>query len=98
MVQCMESWFLADVSELESFFKRGSRTTSLAERNDIEQISKEDVLNQLKAASRGSTKGAYHKGRHPFDILGRIEPEKVIQRSRFAKRLVETLKGHLIPT
>ena len=98
MVQCMESWFLADVSELESFFKRGSRTTSLAERNDIEQISKEDVLNQLKAASRGSTKGAYRKGRHSFDILGQIDPEKVIQHSRFAKRLVETLKGHLIPT
>ena len=98
MVQFMESWFLADVSELESFFRRGSRTTSQAQRNDIEQISKEDVLNQLKAASRGSRKGAYRKGRHSFDILAQIDPEKVIQRSRFAKRLVETLKGHLIPT
>ena len=98
MVQFMESWFLADVSELESFFKRGSRTTSLAQRNDIEQISKEDVLNQLKAASRGSTKGAYDKGRHSFDILAQIDPEKVIQRSSFVKRLVDTLKAHLIPT
>ena len=63
-------------------------------RTSIREMSSID----LEAASRDSKKGAYHKGRHSFDILTQIEPEKVIQRSRFAKRLVETLKAHLIPT
>ena len=87
---------MADAQALEIFFGAGFRLPAI--RNDIEDIPKQDVLRNLEAASQRSRKGAYHKGRHSFGILARIEPEKVIQRSRFAKRLVETLKGHLIPT
>ena len=97
MVQNMESWFLADVSALESFFGTGFRSAAIPQRNDIERIPKDDVEEQLESASRGSNKRAYNKGRHSFDILARIDPEKVIRRSRFAKRLIDTLKRHLIP-
>ena len=97
MVQFMESWFLADVSELESFFGPGFRSTSLSNRDDIEKIPKNDVLNQLNSASRSSKRGSYHKGRHSFEFLELIDPDKVIQHSRFAERLVDTLKAHLIP-
>ena len=69
MVQCMESWFLADVSTLESFFGAGFRAASLAKRDDIENVIKQDVLSSLESASRSSRKGTYHKGRHSFDIL-----------------------------
>jgi len=92
----MESWFLADASTLESYFGAGSRLSPV--RNDIEGIFKEDVLSRLGSASRGSRKGVYHKSRHSFDILARIDPEKVIRRSHFAKRLIDTLKSYLIPT
>ncbi len=98
MVQCMESWFLADVSALESFFGAGFRRASLSRRDDIEEIPKGDVFNQLYSASRGSKKGAYDKSLHSFDILGQINPSQVTERSWFAKRLLETLKFHLIPT
>ena len=94
MVQCMESWFLADISALQSFFGTGFRPPS--KRDDIENIPKQDVLSKLEAASRNSNKGPYHKGRHSFDILAQIDPEKVIQRSPFARKLVNTLKDHLI--
>lgn len=96
MVQCMESWFLADVAELGKYFGSGFRPQSIAKRNDIENIPKVDVLRQLKSASSNSKKSAYDKGRHSFEILSRIDPEKVIRRSPFAKRLVDTLKSHLI--
>jgi len=96
MVQCMESWFLADASTLESYFGAGSRLSPV--RNDIEGIFKEDVLSRLGSASRGSRKGVYHKSRHSFDILARIDPEKVVRRSHFAKRLIDNLKSYLIPT
>lgn len=98
MVQCMESWFLADVSALEEFFGSGFRSSAIPQRNDIENISKNDVLGRLKAASSGSRKREYHKGNHSFDILARIDPESVIRRSPFAKRLIDTLKSHLIPS
>ena len=42
MVQCMESWFLADVSALETFFGAGFKSAAIAKRNDIENISKKD--------------------------------------------------------
>ena len=98
MVQCMESWFLADVSALESFFGAGFRLASLPQRFDIENIPKRDVFSQLHSASRDSRRGAYDKGSHSFDILAQIDPEKVVQRSSFARQLVDTLKGLLIPT
>ena len=93
MVQCMESWFLADVSALENFFGAGFNAASLAKRDDIEKIPKRDVFVQLKSASRDSKKRAYDKGRHSFDLLAQIDPEKVIGRSPFAKQLVETVEG-----
>ena len=96
MVQCMESWFLADVPALESFFGTGFKPP--ARRDDIEHIPKQDVLRNLEIASRNSQKRAYDKGRHSFDILAVTNPEKVTQCSPFAKRLVDTLKIHLIPT
>lgn len=96
MVQCMESWFLADVPALEIFFGAGFRSNTLANRNDIENIPKKDVFAQLEAASRDSRKGRYRKGSHSFSLLKQIDPTKVIQRSPFAKRLVDTLKAHLI--
>ncbi|MXZ20548.1 MAG: DUF4276 family protein [Caldilineaceae bacterium SB0665_bin_25] len=98
MVQIMESWFLADVPSLEKYFGNNFRSASLTNRESLEDVPKNDVLNQLKLASRDSQKGTYDKGSHSFAILAQIDPEKVIQRSRFAKRLIDTLKSYLIPT
>ena len=98
MVQCMESWFLADVSALENYFGSGFRSKSIPKRNDIENIPKRDVFDQLNSASSDSRKGAYDKGNHSFDLLARIDPTQVTQSSPFAKRLVDTLRDHLIPS
>lgn len=96
MVQCMESWFLADTSALQLFFGKGFKLPS--KRDDIENIPKQDVLGGLEAASRNSRRGKYHKGHHSFAILAQIDPEKVTACSGFANRLVDTLKELLVPT
>lgn len=96
MVQCMESWFLADVPALRRFF--GDRFKAPTEQANIEMIPKQDVLKRLNNASRNSQKGKYNKGRHSFDILKQIDPGKVTANSQYANRLVETLRKHLIPT
>ncbi len=98
MVQCMESWFLADVSTLKSYFGLGFKPTAIPHRNDIERVPKNEVFKQLESASKGSKKRAYRKGSHSFEILGLIDPEKVVERSPFAKRLIDTLKNELLPS
>ena len=91
MVQCMESWFLADRSTLLQYFGDGFRENSLPSRTDVENIPKKDVLRSLNAATRQSKKGKYDKGRHAFAILGRLNPERVTAGSPSAKRLETTL-------
>ena len=83
MVQCMESWFLAD---------NGFHRKALPARPEVEDISKKDVLDSLKAASRHcGKKGKYDKGQHSFEILASLDPAKVTAFSPHAKRLIETL-------
>ena len=96
MVQCMESWFLADVPALRRFFGAGFRPP--ADQADVEKIPKQDVLERLNRASRNSQKGEYRKGHHSFVVLAQIDPNRVTASSRYANRLVETLKKLLIPT
>ena len=92
MVQCMESWFLADKDALANYFGAGFNRRILPRRSDIEEISKPDLNMGLKNATRQSVgKRTYEKGRHSFAILARISPEKVITASRHAQRLIDTL-------
>ena len=92
MVQCMEAWFLADKDCLAAYYGKDFNQNALPARQDIENIAKNDVLNGLKNATSGVSKGEYEKGRHAFDILAQIDPAKVIAASPHAKRLVDTLK------
>ena len=93
MVQCMESWFLADKGVLVKFFGQGFNQSALPARLEIEEVSKADLERGLKNATRQSKqKGAYHKGRHSFAILAELNPEQVTNASPHAKRLVSTLQ------
>ena len=94
MVQCMEAWFLADKDCLAALFGRGFNRNALPRNPDIEQVAKTDVLDGLKSATRQcKPKGEYGKGRHAFEILSQIDPEKVLAASCHAMRLVHTLRA-----
>ena len=93
MVQVMESWFLADSDALESFYGQGFRPQSLPANPNTEEVSKQDVFNRLDAATRTTTKGRYHKGRHSYEILGRLDPSKVTNASPYAGRLIRVLSS-----
>ncbi len=97
MVQCMESWFLADKDTLVQYFGSGFNRNALPRRTDIEDISTQDVHRGLKNATRHSiSKDAYHKGRHSFAILAKLNPERVTDASPHAKRLVRTLVSNQV--
>ena len=91
MVQCMESWFLADKDTLANFFGQGFNRNALPARDDVENIPKRDIEVSLERATRQSKKGKYHKGNHSFDTLARIRPNRVTAASPHAKRLVDML-------
>lgn len=94
MVQTMEAWFLADRDTLAGYFGREFRNTALPAREDVENITKDDLYKALKDATRAcKNKGQYDKGAHSFDILGSVDPENVQSKSPHARRLVSTLKS-----
>ncbi|MGZ8218807.1 DUF4276 family protein [Methylomagnum sp.] len=94
MVECMEAWFLADKVCLSAYFGQGFKAEKLPQVTDIERVSKASIYDGLKRATENcKTKAVYGKGAHSFDLLGRIEPDKVKEASDYAKRLIETLLG-----
>ena len=95
MVQCMESWFLADRQCLQNFFRDNFQANALPGNPNIEEIDKQRLFDSLKKATRHTQKGRYDKGAHSFEILGQINPARVFQHSPWAKRLKNKLEGYL---
>lgn len=95
MVQCMETWFLADKEALKSYFGQGFNEQALPKNPELERIPKRDILDGLKRASSRTTKGIYSKGDHSFVILSLIDPSKVQGASKHAKTLIEVLSEKL---
>jgi len=95
MVQSMESWFLADINALKSFYGSTFNESGLPNRSDIEYISKDAVLTCLHTVSRNTRKGSYDKGAHSFGILASIDPNKVTALSPWASRFVLLLTAKM---
>jgi len=96
MVECMESWFLADRGRLREYYGEGFRENALpGTRSAVEDIPKGDVLAGLARAAGQTAKGAYHKTRHAFEILAGLDPTKVIAGSPHARALFLFLRAHL---
>jgi len=91
MVQCMETWYMADKEALAEYFGQGFNSNALPRNQNIENIPKDDLFNKLKSATRNTTKGQYNKGSHSFKILERLDPDKVREASPFAQRLLNFL-------
>lgn len=90
MVQCVESWFLADKDGLERYFGRGFNRNALPSDEDIENVSKEAVLEGIKKATRRCSR-PYRKGRHSFALLGELDPKMVAAASPHVRRLLAKL-------
>ena len=94
MVQVMEAWFLADHGALSNYYGQGFLRNSLPRRANIELIDKQQVFNALSHASKHTQKGEYHKTRHGFDLLERIDPALVRAASSHAETLLTVLAAH----
>ena len=95
MVQCMESWFVTDATALKTCFGSKLRENSLPPTNDIEAVSKKDVLDALKAAVQATPAENYHKIQHGAKILANLNPDTVAKRSKHARSLHAFLRESL---
>lgn len=98
MVQCMESWFIADLATLQGFFGQGFAPRALPEGRPVETIDKAAVQAGLADATEACrTKAPYGKGEHSFKILSSIDPALVVAASPWAARFVQELKVAMAP-
>jgi Domain of unknown function (DUF4276) len=95
MVEMMESWFHADKEAVQRFYKDGFNIQAMKANPNVEQISKKDLVDGLKAATRNSPKGRYHKTRHAPALLELIDPNRVRQAAPNCDRLFTTVLGTL---
>jgi Domain of unknown function (DUF4276) len=91
MVECMESWFLADPEALAAFYGQGFNENALP-KSAPEQVAKTDVYSALDRATRPTkTKGRYGKGTHSFKLLATLDPAKVCAACPAAKRFFDAV-------
>jgi hypothetical protein len=96
MVQCMETWCVADRPTLRVFFGSCLQERSLPTLSDLEAQPKDDVQAALVGATRQCGRDrAYRKGRRSFELLGRLDPDELRQRLPHFARLCEMLDRRL---
>lgn len=94
MVQAMEAWLLADRDTLADYYGPGFRANALrGDEHRVETIPKDDLEPSLTQATRDTQKGGYHKTRHAYDLLAKIDPQKVESASLRAKDFHDFLRS-----
>jgi hypothetical protein len=95
MVEMMESWFHADKDALEAFYGHGFRREALKPNPHVEQISKQDLKSGLKAATKDTLKGEYHKTKHAPGLLAGIDRDRVRQAAPNCEKLFASVFAKL---
>lgn len=97
MIQCMETWCLADRDALKAFFGQGFAARALpSEQTPVETIPKLAVYRALANATTAcKTKAQYGKSEHSFLLLAQINPAKVAAASPWANRFVAELRTRM---
>ena len=95
MVQMMEAWFIADRKALRNFYGSGFQESALPGNRSVEEIGKDAIESALKAATRNSSKGEYHKIRHGSKLLEEIDSGAVREFAPYCERLFGVVAGTL---
>ena len=95
MVQLMESWFLADIQKLKSYYRQGFREARLTAKRDIERVPKKDVIKWIENATKATQKGKYDKTHHAPHLLGLIDPALVRKACPNCHRMSDIFEARL---
>ena len=92
MVVAMETWFLADRELLKEHFGPEFVEGQLKKWPRLEDVSKKTVLNALRAATARCSR-PYAKGEVSFDLLSKLNAERVEIACPHAKELLDRLRN-----
>ncbi len=96
MVQCMETWCLADRHAMRRVFGHKLIENALPALHDIENRSKDDVQGALADATRDCGKDKkYQKGWRSFELVGHLDPRELSKHLPHFARLCAVLKAKL---
>ena len=96
MVQCMESWFLADPDAVEKYYHHSAFLKSaLGGTENVESIPKLEVEDRLKEATRRTSKGEYNKVTHAPELLRQLRPDLVKRRAENCRKLFDSVTSRL---
>lgn len=96
MVQCMETWLLADQAAMRSFFRKKLQLKALPPTEALEARAKDDVQSALAKATRpcGPDK-EYKKGKRSFELLASLNAAALREKLPHFDRLCKTLESKL---
>ena len=95
MVPVMESWFLADIRSLKTFYGNGFKENALTGNPSVEEILKVDVYSKLKRATKDTKRGEYHKTKHAPALLSAVDVRLVRAAAPNCERLFRIMLGRL---
>ncbi len=98
MVQCMETWIVADRGTLRTVFGNDLREGALPADHDLESRPKDDVQQALEDATRECGRDRmYKKGKRSFQVVGKLDPARLRERLPHFDALCDTLERVLGP-
>lgn len=95
MVQLSETWFIADIGTLSSFYGAQFNPNPIPGNARVETVPKDAVLEALKKATRSTQKGEYHKIRHAALLLEKIDVAVVRRKAPHCDRLFNILTNRM---
>lgn len=96
MVQCMETWCVADRHALRRFFGQHLQDSALPALNNLEARAKADVQQALEHATRECGRDReYKKGKRSFRLIAELEPRVLKEHLPHFVRLCEVLDNKL---
>ena len=91
MVQCMEAWLIADSAGLSRRYGKRFRLGAIPHASDVEVHPAAECLKILEKATKDCPE-PYRKTSKDYRPLEFIDPATVGAKSRFAQRLLQTLR------
>ena len=105
MIECMETWILADPEAIALFYGQGFPVESMPKRENLEDLSKQQVaefldqaIDRTKKAQDNPKKRGYKKVDHGSKLLAAIDPQKVAKRCPHFAIFVEWLESQASTT
>ncbi|MEK6300119.1 MAG: DUF4276 family protein [Acidobacteriota bacterium] len=92
MVQTVEAWLIADVAALKQFYGQEFSASAIPGNTNVEEINKANLYSSLKAATRRTQKGQYHKVIHGAELLKKVDVAQVRNRAPHCDRLFATIQ------